>query len=240
MSGTRIRSVPAAGIRFPIDPVLPRRNQIASPSQRVENSAWPLRVPSSTCSRKTAAEMRAGGSKPAQDRHIVKAARQRGRILPGDALTHDIRDTQNRPGRRPGFAPASAAGDAGGDPQPENAAAHRMDARDLRDAPGVGLAAPQVGLSVQLAVIEDRPELYASLPPERVAERSGAPCLSRFCSIRASTAPPSGRNSSKAASAWPDSAPWCPARSGSRELSRPSRRAADVPGGGLARQNRPA
>ena len=45
----------------------------------------------------------------------------------------------------------------------------------MRDAPGVGLAAPQVGLSVQLAVIEDRPELYASLPPERVAERQRRP-----------------------------------------------------------------
>ena len=45
----------------------------------------------------------------------------------------------------------------------------------MRDAPGVGLAAPQVGLSVQLAVIEDRPELFASLPPERVAERQRRP-----------------------------------------------------------------
>jgi peptide deformylase len=45
----------------------------------------------------------------------------------------------------------------------------------MRDAPGVGLAAPQVGLSVRLAVIEDRPELFASLPPERVAERQRRP-----------------------------------------------------------------
>ncbi len=45
----------------------------------------------------------------------------------------------------------------------------------MRDAPGVGLAAPQVGLSVQLAVIEDRPELLASLAPERLAERQRRP-----------------------------------------------------------------
>ncbi len=36
----------------------------------------------------------------------------------------------------------------------------------LRDAPGVGLAAPQIGLSIQLLVIEDRPEYSQSpLPP---------------------------------------------------------------------------
>src|SRR6266852_3064837 len=27
----------------------------------------------------------------------------------------------------------------------------------MRDAPGVGLAAPQIGLAIQLAVVEDRP-----------------------------------------------------------------------------------
>jgi peptide deformylase len=45
----------------------------------------------------------------------------------------------------------------------------------MRDAPGVGLAAPQVGLSVQLAVMEDRPELFAALAPERLAERQRRP-----------------------------------------------------------------
>src|ERR1051326_6242668 len=44
----------------------------------------------------------------------------------------------------------------------------------MRDAPGVGLAAPQVGESVQLAVIEDKPELYQTLPPEILAERERA------------------------------------------------------------------
>jgi peptide deformylase len=38
--------------------------------------------------------------------------------------------------------------------------------RDMRetmeDAPGVGLAAPQVGLALQLAVIEDRQELLTT------------------------------------------------------------------------------
>ena len=41
----------------------------------------------------------------------------------------------------------------------------------MRDAPGVGLAAPQIGLPLQLAVIEDRPEYIEKLAPEHVAER---------------------------------------------------------------------
>ncbi|MBV9770408.1 MAG: peptide deformylase [Bryobacterales bacterium] len=41
----------------------------------------------------------------------------------------------------------------------------------MRDAPGVGLAAPQVGLGVQLAVIEDRPEYSKDIPAERLVER---------------------------------------------------------------------
>jgi peptide deformylase len=41
----------------------------------------------------------------------------------------------------------------------------------MRDAPGVGLAAPQVGLPVQLAVIEDRPEYSKDIAADRLAER---------------------------------------------------------------------
>jgi peptide deformylase len=41
----------------------------------------------------------------------------------------------------------------------------------MRDAPGVGLAAPQVGVALQLAVIEDREELLSSLPAEELAEK---------------------------------------------------------------------
>ena len=41
----------------------------------------------------------------------------------------------------------------------------------MRDAPGVGLAAPQVGLPIQLTVIEDRPEYIKDLSPEKLAER---------------------------------------------------------------------
>ena len=41
----------------------------------------------------------------------------------------------------------------------------------MRDAPGVGLAAPQVGLPLQLAVIEDRPEYTKDVAAERLAER---------------------------------------------------------------------
>jgi peptide deformylase len=45
----------------------------------------------------------------------------------------------------------------------------------MRDAPGVGLAAPQVGLPLQLAVIEDREEYTKALGPEKVAERERMP-----------------------------------------------------------------
>jgi len=41
----------------------------------------------------------------------------------------------------------------------------------MRDAPGVGLAAPQVGIALQLAVIEDREDLLRSLPGEELAEK---------------------------------------------------------------------
>jgi peptide deformylase len=45
----------------------------------------------------------------------------------------------------------------------------------MRDAPGVGLAAPQVGLSLQLAVIEDREELFKDLPPQELADKDRKP-----------------------------------------------------------------
>jgi peptide deformylase len=41
----------------------------------------------------------------------------------------------------------------------------------MREAPGVGLAAPQVGMSLQLAVIEDREEYHAKASAEQLAER---------------------------------------------------------------------
>jgi peptide deformylase len=41
----------------------------------------------------------------------------------------------------------------------------------LRDAPGVGLAAPQVGESLQLAVIEDRAEYHKLLTEKELEER---------------------------------------------------------------------
>ena len=45
----------------------------------------------------------------------------------------------------------------------------------MHDAPGVGLAAPQIGLPLALAVIEDRAELLGGIPPERLAERRRRP-----------------------------------------------------------------
>jgi peptide deformylase len=51
--------------------------------------------------------------------------------------------------------------------------------RDMRetmyDAPGVGLAAPQVGLPLQLAVIEDREELLKTLPEQDLREKERRP-----------------------------------------------------------------
>ena len=51
--------------------------------------------------------------------------------------------------------------------------------RDMRetmhDAPGVGLAAPQVGLPLQLAVIEDREEYLKNAPAAELAEKERAP-----------------------------------------------------------------
>ncbi len=41
----------------------------------------------------------------------------------------------------------------------------------MRDAPGVGLAAPQIGESIQLVVIEDPPALHGAMTPAQLAER---------------------------------------------------------------------
>jgi peptide deformylase len=45
----------------------------------------------------------------------------------------------------------------------------------MRAAPGVGLAAPQIGVSLALVVIEDRPEYVARLDEAERAERERAP-----------------------------------------------------------------
>jgi peptide deformylase len=45
----------------------------------------------------------------------------------------------------------------------------------MYDAPGVGLAAPQVGLPLQLAVIEDKPEYTKDTRPEMLKERERKP-----------------------------------------------------------------
>jgi peptide deformylase len=45
----------------------------------------------------------------------------------------------------------------------------------MYDAPGVGLAAPQVGLGLQLAVIEDKPEYTKDAPADFVKERERKP-----------------------------------------------------------------
>jgi peptide deformylase len=45
----------------------------------------------------------------------------------------------------------------------------------MRAAPGVGLAAPQVGHSLQLAVIEDGPLTLGTYSPEQLAQREREP-----------------------------------------------------------------
>jgi peptide deformylase len=45
----------------------------------------------------------------------------------------------------------------------------------MRKAPGVGLAAPQIGVSVQLAVIEDRKEYHKEVSAEQLALRERQP-----------------------------------------------------------------
>lgn len=45
----------------------------------------------------------------------------------------------------------------------------------MRNAPGVGLAAPQIGVPLSLAVIEDRPEYTKDIPPEVLASRGRRP-----------------------------------------------------------------
>lgn len=45
----------------------------------------------------------------------------------------------------------------------------------MRAAPGVGLAAPQIGVGLQIIVLEDKEELMSRLSPEDLAERGRAP-----------------------------------------------------------------
>src|SRR3954447_19676301 len=45
----------------------------------------------------------------------------------------------------------------------------------MRDAPGVGLAAPQVGIDLRIAVIEDKPEYVRDLREEEVSIRERLP-----------------------------------------------------------------
>ncbi len=45
----------------------------------------------------------------------------------------------------------------------------------MNDAPGVGLAAPQIGIPLKLAVIEDKLEYFSGFSPEQIAERQRKP-----------------------------------------------------------------
>jgi len=45
----------------------------------------------------------------------------------------------------------------------------------MRNAPGVGLAAPQIGVALRVIVLEDRPEYMSRQPPELLAQRERTP-----------------------------------------------------------------
>ena len=55
----------------------------------------------------------------------------------------------------------------------QNLIAHMRET--MREAPGVGLAAPQIGVSIQLAVIEDRKEYHREISKEQMALRERRP-----------------------------------------------------------------
>lgn len=58
-------------------------------------------------------------------------------------------------------------------PSLQDLIAHMRDT--MRDAPGVGLAAPQIGLGIQLAVVEDCAEYLTGIAPEILADRARQP-----------------------------------------------------------------
>lgn len=60
-----------------------------------------------------------------------------------------------------------------GDPKIQNLI-HLMK-NTMRHAPGVGLAAPQIGIPLQIAVIEDREKYLTFLTPEQIKERDRHP-----------------------------------------------------------------
>lgn len=60
-----------------------------------------------------------------------------------------------------------------GTPELQALVARMVDA--MRAAPGVGLAAPQLGVSLQVLVLEDRAELQAALTQDELAERERVP-----------------------------------------------------------------
>jgi peptide deformylase len=49
----------------------------------------------------------------------------------------------------------------------------------MRDAPGVGLAAPQIGIDLRVIVLEDDPRYMARLSEEHLAERERIPFAAR-------------------------------------------------------------
>src|SRR5580698_8753295 len=108
----------------------------------------------------------------------------------------------------------------------------------MYDAPGVGLAAPQVGVPLQLAVIEDREDFLKAIPPSELEEKERRPSRSTSSSTpKSNSSATTPSNSSKAASASPASPPL------SRDLARsasptgtntPKRNPSSPPAGTLA------
>jgi len=70
---------------------------------------------------------------------------------------------------------ATAAVDPGTIRTPEIQDLIRRMVAAMHKAPGVGLAAPQVGVSKRIIVMEDRPEMTAGLPRDVLVEREREP-----------------------------------------------------------------
>ena len=84
----------------------------------------------------------------------------------------------------------------------------------MREAPGVGLAAPQIGVPIQLAVIEDPEEYLASSPRSNSRDFREPRFPFTSSSIRSSPSSTTRPHSfSKAASACLALPQWCRARS---------------------------
>jgi len=82
---------------------------------------------------------------------------------------------RNRPGRAPGSAAAGPAPERPRDSQQGNTETHRADAENHARGARRGIGRAQLGLALQLAVIEDREEYHKDFPADQLVERERRP-----------------------------------------------------------------